>query len=116
MIYHVKMSEGWTVQFLNSKVEKEFLSLQPDMKANYWHVISLIREFGPHNVGMPYIKPLGKKLWEVRIKGRDGIARAIYTTIVDKKLVILHVFIKKTQQTPQQAIELALKRMKEILA
>jgi len=63
---------------------------------------------------MLYIRSLGNKLWEIRIQGKRGIARAIYTTVISRKLVILHVFIKKTQQTPQRAINLALKRMKEI--
>jgi phage-related protein len=106
--------DAWSVIFLNNKVEEEFLALQSDMKAHYWHIISLIREFGPYNLGMPYIRPLGNKLWEIRIKGKCGIARAIYTTIINKILVLLHVFIKKTQKTPQRAIELALKRIKEI--
>jgi phage-related protein len=104
----------WSVLFLNQNVEDEFLSLQPDTKAHYWHIISLIKEFGPVNVGMPHIKFLGNKLWEIRLRGRDGIARALYTTIVGKKLVVLHVFVKKTQKTPQVVIKLALKRMKEL--
>ena len=106
--------DNWTVLFLDHRVEREFLSLQPDMKANYWHIISLIKEFGPNNVGMPHIKFLGNKLWEIRVKGKSGIARAIYVNVSDKKLIILHLFVKKTQKTPQQAIEIALKRLKEV--
>ncbi len=115
MIYPIKMNkDNWSVLFLDHRVEREFLSLQPDMKANYWHVISLIREFGSHNVGMPHIRFLGNKLWEIRIRGKNGLARAIYTIASDKKLIILYVFIKKTPKTPQQAIEIALKRAKEV--
>jgi phage-related protein len=106
--------DNWTVLFLDHRVEREFLSLQSDMKANYWHIISLIREFGPNNVGMPHIRFLSNKLWEIRIKGKSGIARAIYVTVSDKKLIILHLFVKKTQKTPQQAIEIALKRLNEV--
>jgi phage-related protein len=50
----------------------------------------------------------------MRLTGRDGIGRAIYTAASVRRLVVLHAFVKKTQKTPRQAIELALKRLKEI--
>jgi phage-related protein len=106
--------EKWEVLFLNDKVEDEFLYLKPDLKAHYWHIINLVKEFGLISIGVPHIKPLGNKLWEIRLKGKDDIARAIYTTIIGKRIVILHVFVKKTQKTPRLAIERALKRMKEL--
>ncbi|MHB8747484.1 MAG: type II toxin-antitoxin system RelE/ParE family toxin [Gammaproteobacteria bacterium] len=43
-----------------------------------------------------------------------GIGRAIYIAAQGKRLIALHAFIKKTQKTPSQAIDLALMRMKEI--
>lgn len=61
----------------------------------------------------PYVKHLQGKLWEMRVKGKDGIARAIYMAAVDQRLVILHAFIKKTQKTPKNALETATKRAKE---
>ncbi len=106
--------ETWEVLFLNNKVEDEFLSLRANLKSHYWHIITLIKEFGLTNIGIPHIKSLGNKLWEIRLKDKDNIARAIYTTMVGKKIVILHVFVKKTQKTPKAAIKLALKRMKEL--
>ena len=62
----------------------------------------------------PYIKHLEGKLWEMRMKGRDTIARAIYVTAVGKRIVVLRVFTKKTQKTPRREIEIALKRAKEV--
>jgi phage-related protein len=62
----------------------------------------------------PYIKHLEEKLWEMRLRGRGGIARAIYVTAVGRRMVILRVFIKKTQQTPHREITLARQRMQEI--
>jgi phage-related protein len=53
------------------------------------------------------------KLWEIRMTGRDGIARAIYVTQTGQRLIVLHVFAKKTQKTPRRAIETAHTRMKE---
>jgi phage-related protein len=54
------------------------------------------------------------KLWEIRARGKDGIARAVYIAVFGKRVVILHVFVKKTQKTPPEAIELSLKRAKEL--
>ncbi len=57
---------------------------------------------------------LGKKLWEIRLTGKSGIGRAIYTAASRRRLVLLHVFIKKTNKTPTRALNLALKRLKRI--
>ena len=74
----------------------------------------MIEELGLYQVREPYIKPLRDKLWEMRIKGRDGIARAIYVTVKERRIVILHAFRKKTRKTPKAAIRTALSRMKEL--
>jgi len=63
----------------------------------------------------PHVKPLRDKLWEMRMSGRDGIARAIYVLAHGRRIVILHAFAKKTQKTPPEAIRLALRRAKEVL-
>jgi phage-related protein len=60
------------------------------------------------------VKSLGDKLWELRVMGRDGIARAIYVTATGRRLVIVRIFVKKTQKTPQRELELARQRAKEI--
>ncbi len=48
------------------------------------------------------------------MKGRDGIARAIYITAVGERVVVLHAFDKKTQKTPARALEIARERAKEV--
>jgi phage-related protein len=63
----------------------------------------------------PYIRHLEGPVWEMRMKGRDGIARAAYVTASGKRVVIVHVFVKKTQTTPRREIETALRRAKEVL-
>lgn len=74
----------------------------------------MIQSGGIAAIREPYAKHLTGKLWELRLSGRDGIARSIYITASGQRVVVLRTFIKKTQKTPQQEIELALKRMKEI--
>ena len=103
----------WKVEFLNQRVVAEFKALPKEMQANYLHIIGMIERNGPKAIGMPFVKPLGNKLWEIRFKGKSGIARTIYVTAEGKRLVVVHIFIKKTQKTPKRAIDLALKRAKE---
>ena len=104
----------WRVEVLNQTVLKELDSLPRDMRAKLDHIVRLIEELGLHRVREPYVKPLRDKLWEMRVKGRDGIARAIYVTVRERRIVILHAFRKKTRKTPKAAIRTALSRMKEL--
>ena len=73
----------------------------------------MMEDFGPQRVGLPHIRPLESKLWEMRIQGRDGIARAVYAAIQYHRLLVLHVLVKKTQTTPRSAIATALKRLEK---
>ncbi len=104
----------WQVEILSQTVAEELDSLPADMRAKFDHIVQLIEEFGPHHVREPYVKPIQDKLWEMRMKGRDGIARAIYVTETYRRVVILHVFRKKTRRTPKAAIRTALSRMEEL--
>ena len=104
----------WRIEVLNQTVIDELDSLPRDMRAKLDHIVHLIEELGLHRVCEPYVRHLQDKLWEMRVKGRDGIARAIYVTVKDRRIVILHAFRKKTQKTPKAAIRMALSRMKEL--
>ncbi len=103
----------WTVETLNADVDEELDRLAPAFKAKFLHIASMLEHFGPHKVRAPYVKHLDGKLWEIRMKAQPGIARAIYAVVVGRKIVILHLFMKKTQATPREAISLAKRRMKE---
>jgi phage-related protein len=108
------MYRHWTVEFLNATVEAEFLSLPKDLQARLVRVADLVETQGLENLGMPYVRHIQDKLWELRGKGRSGIARALYVTVIGRRVVILRVFVKKTLKTPSGEISLALSRMKEI--
>lgn len=84
------------------------------MQARYVWIANLLKESGPHQVGMPYVRPLRDKLWEMRLKGKAGIGRIIYIALPGQRLMLLHAFIKKTQETPRRALEIALARLKEL--
>jgi phage-related protein len=104
----------WRVEILNRSVRAEIESLPADIRARLTRIVDLIETIGLHGVHEPHVKPLGDELWEMRMKGRDGIARTIYVTTHKRRVVILHAFIKKSQKTPRAAIDRALARAKEV--
>ena len=105
---------NWSVETLNETVDAELAAIPADMRARFVWIANLIKEHGLPNVGEPYVKHVEKALWEIRLKGKDGISRALYVTTKSKRVVVLRVFIKKTQKIPRKEIKLALKRAEEI--
>lgn len=89
--------------------------LPVDIRASFARIVQLIEVAGLQRVHEPYVKHLEGPLWEMRMKGKDGIARAVYVTATGRRVVIVRAFTKKTQKTPRREIELALKRAKEVL-
>jgi len=102
----------WTVT-LHPLAESELMALPADMQARFLRIAELLEDYGPQRVGLPHVRPLESKLWEMRMKARDGIARAVYAAIQGRRLLVLHVFVKKTKTTPREAIETALLRLKD---
>lgn len=105
--------QDWTVR-VHPQAEAELKAIPADMQARFLHIAELLEAFGPQKVGMPHVRPLERKLWEMRMHGRDGIARAVYAAAQGRSLLVLHVFVKKTQATPRSAIETALKRLESV--
>jgi phage-related protein len=104
----------WTVEFLNAEVRVELEALPTDIRASFERIVHLVQSFGLERVHEPHIKHLDGRLWEMRLKGRDGIARALYVTATGRRVVVVRAFVKKTQKAPRREIELALKRAKEV--
>ena len=105
----------WTVVTLNETVTAELRSLPRDLQTRFDYITELIRSDGLEKVGMPHVRHLEGPLWEMRLRGRDRIARAIYVTVQRRRVVIVRVFSKTTQRTPRREIELALRRAQEVL-
>jgi phage-related protein len=61
-------------------------------------------------LGMPLVRKMETDLWEVRSSLNGRIVRVLFT-IVDSTMVLLHAFIKKSQQTPKSELDLARKRL-----
>ncbi|ESA35761.1 phage-related protein [Leptolyngbya sp. Heron Island J] len=67
-------------------------------------------------IGMPTCRPMGKGLYEVRSNLPDGTIARVLFCIYQEYMVLLHGFIKKTQKTPKQDLDLALTRKKNLEA
>jgi phage-related protein len=105
---------AWTVETLNETVDAELAELPADMRARLVRISELIESVGLPNVKEPHVRHIRGQLWEIRLKGKAGIARALYVTAQEQRVVILRAFIKKTEKTPAGEINLALKRVKEL--
>jgi phage-related protein len=104
----------WSVFFVNREAERELDVLPWDTRASFERIVRLIQDFGIDRVHEPYIKHLEGRLWEMRLKGKDGIARSIYVTASGRRVMVLRTFVKKTQKTPRRELDLAHRRAKEV--
>lgn len=111
----VYSATAWTVEYLKQEVLEEAEALAADQRARLQRIIELVQLHSLERVREPHVKHLEGLLWEMRISGQSGIARAVYSTAVGKRVVIVRVFVKKAQKTPRREIELALKRAKEVV-
>ena len=95
-------------------MREELAALPKDTRASFERIAAMIRSRGLERMREPLVKHLEGPLWEMRLKGRDGIARAIYIAASGRRVVVVRVFVKKTEKTPRREIELALQRTKEV--
>jgi phage-related protein len=104
---------AWSVEYASSDVERFILELPSGLAAKYFRFTDLMLEFGA-NLGMPHTRPMSDGLFELRVKGKEGIARVFYCTLVGKRIVMLHGFIKKSRKTPSKELKIARQRMLEV--
>ena len=105
---------SWTFVFVNSEAKAELDALSADVRASFERIVKLVQAFGLERVHEPYIKHIEGPIWEMRLRGRDRIARALYLTASRRRVLILRVFVKKTQKAPRREIELARRRAQEV--
>jgi len=104
---------GYTVEYYSDAVAEEILALPDSLAARYVVLTRRIVAVGP-NLGSPHTNAVGNGLFELRLKGQEGIARVFSCTLVGRRVIVVHSFVKKTQKTPKRDIEIARKRMKEV--
>ncbi|CAM0999856.1 Addiction module toxin RelE [Rhodanobacter sp. Root179] len=106
---------SWQLDYYNARVAAQIEAWPTGIRAGFLRVVELMQVYGP-DVGMPHTKAMGAGLFEIRAKGREGIGRAFYCTLVGERIVILHAIIKKTDKTPVHELTKARARQKEVQA
>lgn len=104
----------WTVETLDV-VDAEIEALPPGLQARVLRLMEMVENIGLEQLHEPHVKHIEGKLWELRAKATEGIARGLYVTVAGRRVVILHVFVKKSQRTPRNALETARERMKQVM-
>nr|WP_152961691.1 type II toxin-antitoxin system RelE/ParE family toxin [Photorhabdus khanii] len=96
----------------HDEAAREADSLPKLTKVKYDRLVKKLEE-NPRILREPDTKPLGDGLYEIRTMGND-IARGIWVYEVGSKIYMLRIFMKKTQKTPKNEIELVKRRLEEI--
>lgn len=105
----------WQISYYNTKVATQIENWPAGVRASFLRIVETMEELGP-DIGMPHTRAMGAGLFEVRAKGREGIGRAFYCTVIRRRIVILHVIIKKTEKTPTHDLDIARARLREVKA
>ena len=104
---------AYEIVYFNAKVLEQIEAWPVGLLADYARLVELLSEHGPE-LGMPHSKAMGKGLFELRPRDRSLAGRALYCYQINRRIVVLHSFVKKTPQTPKEELALARKRLKEL--
>jgi phage-related protein len=104
---------SYSILYYSDQVQEDIMNLPDTLQARYIGLTARMIEHGP-NLGLPHTDSFGGGLFELRLKGVEGIARVFFCTMVEQEIVMLHSFIKKTQKTPEKELKIAKARMKEL--
>lgn len=100
---------------MSEVVDAEIDALPSALQARLIRLMEMVEALGLEQLHEPHVKHIDGKLWELRAKAAEGIARGFYVTVTGRRVVVLHVFAKKSQKTPRAALETARQRMKQVL-
>jgi phage-related protein len=104
---------SYTITYFNDALQAEIMALPTTLQARYIGLTARMMVYGA-NLGSPHTEAFGGGLFELRLKGAEGIARVFYCILVGKQIVMLHCFVKKSQKTPTNERRIAEERMKEV--
>lgn len=103
----------YSIAYYSAAVQEQIIALPDTLAARYVVLARRMLALGP-NLGEPHTKAFGDGLFELRLKGAEGIARVFFCTVAGRRIVMLHSFVKKSQRTPAAERLIAVNRMKEI--
>ena len=103
----------WTVETVPA-ADGEIEALPVALRARLVRLLEAVERVGIEALRAPHAKHLEGKLWELRVRAEGGIARGIYVTADVRRVVVLHVFVKKSRRVPRRALATAKQRMREV--
>ena len=104
---------SWIIDYYSEEVRSEINALPVGIRASYARLANLLEEFGL-DLRMPHSRAMGDGLFELRPRGREGIARVFYCMKIGRKIIMLHSFIKKSNEAPKREMDIARRRQKEV--
>ena len=110
---NISQASNWQITYYNERVQRDVLAMPAGIVADYLRLTEAMALYGA-DLRMPHSRAMGGGLFELRPKGHEGIGRVFYCTQVGKSIVVLHSFVKKTQETPDSEMRVARKRLKDV--
>jgi phage-related protein len=106
---------GWQIVYYGEVVQQAILAFPPGLQARYVHLTRRMLAFGP-DLGLSHTRAMGKGLFELRLKGKKGIGRVFFCHRPNRRIMMLHAFVKKSAKTPGKELKVARERMREVQA
>jgi phage-related protein len=106
---------NWEIVYYDEDVQELLLAFPPGLQARYVHLTERMIAFGP-DLGMPHTRGMRKGLFELRMKSKEGIGRVFFCNRPNRRIMMLHAFVKKSAKTPPKELKVAQERMKEVQA
>jgi phage-related protein len=110
---NILQPSNWQITYYNERVQRDVLAMPAGIVADYLRLTEAMELYGA-DLRMPHSRAMGGGLFELRPKGPEGIGWVFYCTQVGKTIVVLHSFVKKTQETPDTEMRMARKRLKDV--
>ena len=110
---NIQPTANWTIVYFNQRIQNDVMAMPAGVLADYLRLCDAMTLFGA-DLRMPHSKALGDGLFELRPKGREGIGRVFYCAQQVRTIVVLHSFVKKTQDTPDREMRVARQRLKDV--
>ena len=103
----------WEILYHGDDVQRAIMAFPAGIQARFIHLTRRMLIFGP-DLGMPHSRALGKGLFELRLKSKEGIGRVFHGILPGRRIIMLHAFVKKSQKTPAKELNIARARLKEV--
>jgi phage-related protein len=103
----------WEIVYFSVDVQDAIMAFPAGIQARYIHLTARMINFGP-DLGLPHTRALGKGLFELRMKAKEGIGRVFFCTLSGRRIIMLHAFVKKSAKTPAKELRIARSRLSEV--